>query len=117
MNTVVPKNPARGAVLASPGRMALPAIPSVGMLITPFLPFASHPTIWAGIPAPLVWVGLMIVLTVVALRLVERSYLRAGGAERDRAELAGAELAGAGLAGAELSQADAASPTTGEAAH
>ena len=73
-------------ILASPGRIALPAIPAVGMLITPFLPFATTPTIWFGMPAPIVWVLAMILLLVVALRLVEGSYLKAGGAEQDRLE-------------------------------
>ena len=78
--------------LASPGRIALPAVPALGMVITPFLPFASTPTLWLGVPAPVLWFAAMILATVVALRLVERSYLRSGGAEQDRAELDRAEL-------------------------
>jgi hypothetical protein len=53
------------------------------MLVTPFLPFTTTPTLWFGFPAPIVWVMLMIVLLVVALRIVEASYVRAGGAERE----------------------------------
>ena len=74
-------------VLATPGRMALPAIPSIGMIITPFFPFSVTPTLWFGMPAPIVWVLAMILLLVIALRLVENSYLRAGGAEQDRLEV------------------------------
>lgn len=69
--------------LATPRRIALPALPSLAMLVTPFLPFTTSPTLWFGVPAPIVWVMVMIVLLVVALRIVEASYVRAGGAERE----------------------------------
>jgi hypothetical protein len=71
--------------LAALRRIAIPAIPSLGMLITPFLPFTTSPTLWFGVPAPIVWVVAMIVLLVVALRIVEASYRRAAGAQGEAA--------------------------------
>jgi hypothetical protein len=74
-------------VLASPKRLAIAAVPTLGMILTPFLPFVSTPTLWLGLPSAVVWMGLMIVATVAALQVIERSYLREGGAELDRLEL------------------------------
>jgi ribose/xylose/arabinose/galactoside ABC-type transport system permease subunit len=71
--------------LVARGRIAVPAIPCLGMLITPFLPFTTSPTLWFGVPAPIVWVVAMIVLLVVALRIVEASYRRAVGPQREAA--------------------------------
>jgi hypothetical protein len=73
--------------LASPKRLAIAAVPVLGMIVTPFLPFVSAPTLLLGLPAAVVWMGLMIIATVVALQVIERSYLRDGGAELDRLEL------------------------------
>ena len=69
--------------LATPRRIAIPAVPCLGMLITPFLPFTTSPTVWFGVPAPIVWVVAMIVLLIVALRIVEASYRRAAGPQRE----------------------------------
>ncbi|WP_136017914.1 hypothetical protein [Arthrobacter silvisoli] len=74
-------------VLASPKRLSIAAVPIIGMIATPFLPFVSTPTLWLGLPAAIVWMGLMIIATVAALQIIERSYLREGGAELDRLEL------------------------------
>ncbi|WP_120522067.1 hypothetical protein [Arthrobacter celericrescens] len=74
-------------VLASPKRLAIAAVPILGMILTPFLPFVSTPTLWLGLPAAIVWMGLMIIAAVAALQIIERSYLREGGAELDRLEL------------------------------
>ena len=73
--------------LASPKRLAIAAVPVTGMIITPFLPFVSTPTLWLGLPSAIVWMGLMIIASVTALQIIERSYLREGGDELDRLEL------------------------------
>jgi hypothetical protein len=70
-------------VLASPGRLAIASVPIFGFLSTPLLPFVNGPHLWFGLPSVLVWIALWVVGTVVALRLVEASYLRAGGAAVD----------------------------------
>ena len=72
--------------LASPKRLAIAAVPVLGIVFTPLFPFVSTPTFWLGLPAAVVWMTAMVILTVVALQLVERSYLREGGAELDRLE-------------------------------
>lgn len=72
--------------LASPTRLAIAAVPVVGIFATPFLPFAYIPTLWFGFPAVLVWFALLVILTVVALQIVEYTYMRDGGAELDRLE-------------------------------
>lgn len=72
--------------LASPKRLAIAAVPVLGIVFTPLFPFISTPTFWLGLPAAVVWMSAMVILTVVALQLVERSYLREGGAGLDRLE-------------------------------
>lgn len=72
--------------LASPGRLALASLPVLGFFLTPFLPFAVHPTLWFGIPAVIVWFGLMVALTVLVLQIADWTYRRDGGDEIDRAE-------------------------------
>lgn len=72
--------------LASPKRLTIASVPILGMIITPFLPFVSTPTLWLGLPSAIVWMGLMIVATIIALQIIERTYLRQGGAELDRLE-------------------------------
>lgn len=74
--------------LASPKRLAIALTPVVGIVITPFLPFVSSPTFVFGLPAAVVWMAAMVVGTVLALQLVERSYQREGGAALDAAEAA-----------------------------
>jgi uncharacterized protein (DUF983 family) len=73
-------------ILASSKRLALAAVPVVGIFSTPFMPFAYTPTLWFGLPAVLVWFALLVILTVVTLQIVEYTYLRDGGAEQDRLE-------------------------------
>ncbi|MFC8522329.1 hypothetical protein [Pseudarthrobacter sp. NPDC057230] len=72
--------------LASPKRLAIAAVPVVGIVLTPLFPFISTPTFWLGLPAAVVWMSAMVILAVVALQIVERSYLREGGADLDRLE-------------------------------
>jgi hypothetical protein len=74
--------------LASPKRLAIAAVPVLGIVLTPLFPFVSTPTFWLGLPAAIVWMAAMVVLAVVALQIVERSYLREGGDELDRLEQA-----------------------------
>ena len=77
--------------LASPRRLAIAAVPVVGFLATPLLPFVNGPHLWLGLPSVLVWTALCVVGTVVALQIVEASYRRDGGAEADAAELAASD--------------------------
>lgn len=70
-------------VLASPRRLAIAAVPILGFLLTPFLPFVNGPHLWFGVPSVLVWTAICVVGTVVALRIVEATYQRDGGAALD----------------------------------
>jgi hypothetical protein len=79
-------------VLASPKRLAIAAVPILGFLSTPLLPFVNRPALWFGIPSVLVWTALWVVGTVVALQVVEATYRREGGGAADEAEES-AELA------------------------
>ncbi|MGV9713642.1 hypothetical protein ACWDTI_23605 [Gordonia sp. NPDC003424] len=73
--------------LASPRRIAIAAIPGAAFLITPFLPFVNTDSLWFGVPSVLVWTFGCVLLTVVAMNLVEFSYRRDGGLETDAAEM------------------------------
>lgn len=77
--------------LASPRRLAIAAVPVVGFLATPLLPFVNGPHLWFGLPSVLVWTAVWVVGTVVALQVVEASYRRDGGAAADAAELAASD--------------------------
>lgn len=72
--------------LESPTRLVIAAIPVLGFLATPLLPFVNGPHLWFGVPSTLVWTALCVIGTVVALRFVERSYLRDGGGAIDAAD-------------------------------
>lgn len=72
--------------LFTPGRFAIVCIPALGFFVIPFLPFATTPTLWFGIPAVLVWSALMVLCSVIALQIVEWLYRRAGGDEADARE-------------------------------
>jgi hypothetical protein len=72
--------------LESPRRLAIAAVPILGFLATPFLPFVNGPHLWFGVPSVLVWTATWVIGTVVALRIVEASYLRDGGAAVDAAD-------------------------------
>lgn len=72
--------------LASPKRLAIAAVPVAGFLCTPVLPFVNAPHLWLGIPSVLMWTALWVVGTVVAMQIVEASYLRDGGRAADAAE-------------------------------
>ncbi len=75
-------------VLESPRRLAIAAVPILGFLITPFLSFVNGPHLWFGIPSVLVWTAMCVVGTVVALRIVEATYQRDGGAALDATDAA-----------------------------
>jgi hypothetical protein len=79
------------------------------MIITPFLPFVSTPTLWFGLPSAIIWMGLMIIATIVALQVIEHTYLREGGAELDRLEAEQGALATAAV--------DSPAPITERRAH
>jgi uncharacterized protein (DUF983 family) len=72
--------------LATPWRIVVAFIPSLGFLAIPFLPFAQHATLWFGLPAVLVWTLLMVILSVAALQIVDVMYKRAGGSTYDDLE-------------------------------
>lgn len=72
--------------LLTPGRAAIIGIPILGFFSTPFWTFAQEPTLWFGLPAVLVWIAVLVVLTVVSIQIVESLYLRNGGREADLAE-------------------------------
>jgi hypothetical protein len=74
------------SALESPRRLAIAAVPIVGFLSTPFLPFVNGPYLWFGVPSVLVWTAIWVLGTVAALRIVEASYLRDGGAAVDAAD-------------------------------
>lgn len=73
-------------MLASPARLAIGAVPVIGFLATPLLPFVNGPYLWFGIPSVLAWTAICVVATVVALRVVEATYLRDGGGAADAAD-------------------------------
>ena len=75
------------------GRTAIIAVPTLGFLATPFLPFVTRPTLVAGIPAGLIWTGGMVLLSAAALHLVEARYLRSGGRAADADEAAASSAA------------------------
>lgn len=77
--------------LATPLRLAIAAVPIVGFLLTPLLSYVDGDHLWFGVPSVLIWSALCTIGTVVALRLVEASYRRSGGAEADAADLHEAE--------------------------
>jgi hypothetical protein len=72
--------------LESPRRLAIAAVPILGFLLTPFLPFVNGPHLWFGVPSVLVWTAIWVIGTVVALRIVEATYRRDGGAALDAAD-------------------------------
>jgi hypothetical protein len=69
--TFVPETDVIGRI-ATPGRVAVACVPIVLMTITPLLPFATTPTTWFGMPAVLVWVAALVVLTVRILQVIDR---------------------------------------------
>lgn len=75
-------------VLESPQRLAIAAVPVLGFLSTPFLPFVNGPHLWFGVPSVLVWTAIWVIGTVVALRAVETFYRRDGGDELDALDAA-----------------------------
>ena len=62
--------------IATPGRLALAGLPCLGLVTTPLLPFATTPTLWFGLPAVLVWMALLILLTVAVLQVIDRGISR-----------------------------------------
>ncbi|MDQ4213611.1 hypothetical protein [Microbacterium capsulatum] len=62
--------------IATPARVAVACIPVLLILITPFLPFSTSPTLWLGMPAVIVWMAFTVVLTVVLLNVVDRGISR-----------------------------------------
>ena len=72
MTTPLPQQTEAVGRVATPGRVAATWVPIVLMTITPLLPFATTPTTWFGVPAVLVWVAALVVLTVATLQVVDR---------------------------------------------
>jgi hypothetical protein len=97
MNTAQPPDDAalhieRIGPIATPRRVAVACLPILGMTLIPLLPFAITPTLWFGIPAVMVWMAAMVVLTVVILQLIDRGITRqAAAAHADVAARDGGE--------------------------
>ncbi|MFJ6214962.1 hypothetical protein ACIQGZ_16750 [Streptomyces sp. NPDC092296] len=53
--------------------LACAAVPVLGFIATPFLPFVNGPHLWLGLPSVLVWSLLWTVGTTVALAVVEHT--------------------------------------------
>jgi len=70
-HAAVPETDVIGRI-ATPQRLALAGLPCLGLVATPLLPFATSPTLWFGLPAVLVWMALMILLTVAVLQVIDR---------------------------------------------
>jgi len=87
MTTPIPQETHAVGRVATPGRVAAACVPIVLMTITPLLPFATTPTTWFGVPAVLVWVAALVVLTVSTLQVVDRRINRrtAAAPEEDEA--------------------------------
>lgn len=79
--------------IATPGRVAVACIPVVLILITPFLPFASTPTLWFGVPAVLVWMAFCVVLTVALLNAIDAGIRRQVAEHEETTALSGGEHA------------------------
>lgn len=62
--------------IATPARVLAACLPILGIVVTPLLPFATEPTLWFGLPAVMVWMAAMVVLTVVILQIVDRGIER-----------------------------------------
>ena len=84
--TAPPPHPApnleRIGPVATLRRVAVACVPILGMTVTPVLPFAITPTLWFGIPAVMVWMALMVLLTLVILQLVDRGINRQAAAAK-----------------------------------
>ncbi len=70
--------------IATPRRLALCAVPTLLMLATPLMPFATTPTLWFGVPAVMVWMAALVVMTVVVLQIVDRGITRQAAAAHRR---------------------------------
>jgi hypothetical protein len=70
--------------IATPRRLALCAIPTLLMLSTPLMPFATTPTLWFGVSAVMVWMAALVVMTVVVLQIIDRGITRQAAAAHRR---------------------------------
>ena len=59
-----------------------PAIPSLALVLMPFLPFVNTGGLWWGLPRMFVWGGVWCLLLTPALLLAERSMSRNRGGDR-----------------------------------
>jgi len=82
----VPETDVIGRV-ATPARVIASCVPIVLMTITPLLPFASTPTTWFGVPAVLVWIAALVVLTVATLQIIDLSINRQAVRARQEGEV------------------------------
>ncbi|GAB2671177.1 hypothetical protein GCM10027169_36250 [Gordonia jinhuaensis] len=74
--------------LASPARIAIAGVPVIAFLLTPFLPFVNTDSFWFGVPSVIAWSVVCVLVTVLAMNVVEWSYQRAGGSAVDAEESA-----------------------------
>jgi uncharacterized protein (DUF983 family) len=79
--------------IATPGRVVIACIPIVLILATPFLPFATTPTLWFGVPAVLVWMAFTVILTVALLNVIDLGIRRQVSEHADAEAFEGGEHA------------------------
>jgi hypothetical protein len=46
---------------------------TLGLLLSPLLPFVNTPTLWFGLPAIMVWMGVLVLLITPVLAALEFS--------------------------------------------
>lgn len=75
LDSFVPETDVIGRI-ATPARVAVACIPILLMTVTPLLPFAITPTLWFNVPAVMVWIAALLVLTVLILQVIDRGINR-----------------------------------------
>jgi hypothetical protein len=59
----------------------IPVLPTLALIIMPFLPFVNTTELWFGLPRMLVWGGISCALLTPALLLTERAMTRHQGGD------------------------------------
>ncbi|MGH3495073.1 MAG: hypothetical protein ACRDQ1_17820 [Sciscionella sp.] len=60
------------------GYYLYPALPAIGLIAMPFLPFVNTAQLWFGLPRMLVWGAICCALLTPAFLLTEKAMHRAG---------------------------------------
>ncbi len=61
--------------------LAVPLVPAVALLLSPYLPFVNAEQLWFGVPSLFVWTSVWVLLVTPALLTVE--LLRPRGADEE----------------------------------